>query len=361
MILTHLGYLLVLLWIREVTVEKVLPQPLDLSLTWYNEFCVKLSWNAPRDLDASCEVKYMFDVTRNGRLLASERKMKTEFERCLSLEGDVHFSVQTECNKSSRSQPVVYTIAAPTELVKNFYCFINSTVDMNCMWIAADQAPENLHLYYSYAETRTTVSNLSRCSDYLHREGKKTGCHIRGHFGALVFLQVNGTVNGSSLRNTFEVSPLYNVKPAAPMVNITKEGTELNLSWDYPEIGATYCWDYILNYSKCKEHLNKLIESKQPKANIPYDPRCQYRVQVKAVYSKDCGLGGSDWSKVAVYGEDEWSNIVIAIAIPSSVFLLVILFFCCLMKHREKMFPKIPQPSLIFKDILNSSKEQKML
>lgn len=35
---------------------------------------------------------------------------------------------------------------------------------------------------------------------------------------------------------------------------------------------------------------------------VPYDLRCQYRVQVKAVYKKSCGAGGSDWSDVELYG-----------------------------------------------------------
>ncbi|KAJ8008346.1 hypothetical protein DPEC_G00103880 [Dallia pectoralis] len=370
MILKHLlGYVLALLyyipWITsDVPVEQALPRPLDLSLTWYNEFCVQLSWNVPEGVDASCELKYIVIYTNNRKSI-TEKKKRAEFKRCVALMGGVHFSVQSECNKdqSSRSEPAVYTIAAPTELVKDFHCFQNSSVTINCFWTPINNTPGNLQLYYSRIENKTAVSPTLRCSEYLPEVDKTIGCHIKGVDGLAVFLQINGTVNGSPVRNTFEVNLMDNVKPAAPKVNITQEEKKLILTWDSPEHSTPKCWDYWLKYTKCQNTLSKLIKStdasRQRKQKIPYDSRCQYRVQVKAVLTRYCGSGESDWSHEEKYGEDDWSNLVIAVVIPASVFLISILFLSCLMKHREKLFPQIPQPSLMFKDMLNISKEQK--
>lgn len=47
--------------------SSALPEPLNLLLTWESEFRIKLSWNAPEDLDASCKVNYMI-VTMIGEV-----------------------------------------------------------------------------------------------------------------------------------------------------------------------------------------------------------------------------------------------------------------------------------------------------
>ncbi|CAB1351629.1 unnamed protein product [Coregonus sp. 'balchen'] len=227
MILKHLECLLVLQYFinlvaPEVATEKALPEPLNLSLTWATEFLIKLSWNAPKDLDASCKVKYIINSTRTGQ------KSNISSTPCLYKEYNVDMN-----------DAVNYTV-------------ITSPVE----------SPGDSH--------------IAACSEYQYRAAQRTGCHLRGAFLQYdVYFLVNGTLNGSYVRNNFLVLPRYHVKPQAP----------------------------------------------------------KYRVQVKAVYQKWCGDGGSDWSEEEIYGVDEW--------------------------HREKLFPKIPQPSLIFKDMLNSNKEQK--
>uniref|UniRef100_A0A3P8YX94 Uncharacterized protein n=1 Tax=Esox lucius TaxID=8010 RepID=A0A3P8YX94_ESOLU len=174
-----------------------------------------------------------------------------------------------------------------------FHWILYSSVTMTCNWFPASQVPEDLQLYYRYSGK----DDIAECGDYL---------------------------------NTFLVHP---TKPKAPKVNIKKEGNDLILRWDPP-------------------NLETLVRSKQSTENIPY-ARCQYRVQVKAVYSNGCGLGGSDWSEVYIYCNEDWLITVMSVIIPASLFLFVILFLCCTEKKT--------QPSLIFKAILNSSsKEQKV-
>uniref|UniRef100_A0AAY5KXW6 Type I cytokine receptor cytokine-binding domain-containing protein n=1 Tax=Esox lucius TaxID=8010 RepID=A0AAY5KXW6_ESOLU len=310
------------------------PSPVNLTISWKNEFCLELSWRLPENVDENWKnCKY---------LISDDRLSDTRYETCVSLEGGVNFSVQTQCN-GMQSQPVVHTIAAPRELVKDFHCFYYSSNALNCSWLPTNQSPEDIHLYYAYSETEINVSNTSECRSYRRNVGGKTGCLVRVDFRTLkVYFQVNGTVNGSSLRNTFKVIPKDNVKPPAPKVKITKKENNLNLSWNHPNISKSHCWNYKLNYSRCQESLNKTTKSNSE--TIPYDPRCQYRVQIKAVYSSNCGEGESDWSGVEIY---------------ATLFLFVILFLCCFMKHKEKIFPKIPQPSMTYKDTLNSSKEPK--
>ncbi|CAB1351668.1 unnamed protein product [Coregonus sp. 'balchen'] len=260
MILKHLTFLLVLQYFihlvaPEVAANKALPEPLNLSLTWATEFLIKLSWNAPKDLDASCKVNYMI-TTRIG------------------------------------------------QLVKNFQCSLYSSKAMNCSWLPANQASD-LQLYYGSPGD----SHIAACSEYQYRAAQRTGCHLRGAFLEYdVYFLVNGTLNGSYVQNNFLVLPRYHVKPPAPKVKITEEGKNLILSWDPPDIGASHCWNYILNYNKCQESLSKEIQFEHVPVKVPYDRRCQYRVQLKAVYQKWCGDGGSDWSEEEIYDSPKDHN-----------------------------------------------------
>nr|XP_046175332.1 interleukin-13 receptor subunit alpha-2-like [Oncorhynchus gorbuscha] len=258
--------------------------------------------------------------------------------------------------------PLITPDVAVEKELKNFQCSLYSSKAMNCSWLPANQTADDLQLYYWYPGE----SHKTACSDYKPRAGEKIGCRLRGDFLEHdVYFHFNGTLNGLSVQKTFRVRPVHYVKPPAPRVKITEEGKDLLLSWDPPDLAAHHCWVYVLNYSMCRESLSKEIQYKYDNVavKVPYDLRCQYRVQVKAVYKKSCGAGGSDWSDVELYGVEDlhfdWLMTVFAILIPAAVGLFIILCLCCFMKHREKLFPKIPQPSLILKDMLNSNKEQK--
>ncbi|NP_001133641.1 interleukin-13 receptor subunit alpha-1 precursor [Salmo salar] len=362
MILKHLAFLLVLRYFinlvaLEVAAEKALSEPLNLSLTWESEFRIKLSWNAPEDLDASCKVNYMI-VTRIGEEKAPLTTTFNLYKEYNVTNDAVNYTVKTnprDCTGRTISRPVSIFKPKPTELVKNFHCSLYSSKAMNCSWLPVNQASD-LQLYYGYLDP----SHIAACSEYQYRDDQRTGCHLKGSFLQYdVYFKVNGTLDGLTVQNNFLVVPRYYVKPPAPKVKITEEGQNLILSWDPPDIGAVHCWEFVLNYDKCKESVNKEIQSEHVPVKISYDKRCQYRVKLKAVYAKWCGEGGSDWSEEEIYGVDDWSTIVFDVVIPAVVFLFLILFICCFMKHREKLFPTIPHPSLIFKDMLNSNKELK--
>ncbi|XP_070291884.1 uncharacterized protein [Salvelinus sp. IW2-2015] len=221
----------------------------------------------------------------------------------LSTEDAVNYTVQTNpkhCTGRTISKPVSKSITKPTELVKNFRCSLYSSKAMNCSWLPANQASD-LQLYYGYLGP----SHIAACSEYQYRDGQRTGCHLRGSFLQYdVYFKVNGTLDGLSVRNNFLVLPRNHVKPPAPKVKITEEGRNLILSWDPPDIGAGHCWNYILKYNKCQESLGKEMQLEHVPVKVSYDQRCQYRVKLKAVYTRWCGEGGSDWSEEEIYGTE---------------------------------------------------------
>uniref|UniRef100_A0A4W5JBP9 Interleukin 13 receptor, alpha 1 n=1 Tax=Hucho hucho TaxID=62062 RepID=A0A4W5JBP9_9TELE len=336
--------------------ETELPSPRNVTFSWTDEFCWELSWSLPENVDSQ-RCNYHINMSRIGQKNIIKTKKGTRLEDCVPLMGGVHFFIQTQCNRTRMSQTVVHTIPAPTELVKNFKCFLYSTKAMNCSWLLANQVPEDFQLYHG--PRLENMTKVSECSEYLYNDNQRTGCHLRGDFDKRIFFQVNGTLNGSSVRNTFEVNPNVNVQPLPLELKITEEGRKLNISWISPDIKHPHCWKYIINYTRCKTAESKLLEDKTW-IMVNYDPYCQYRVRIKPIFSHSCGMGEGDWTEEEIYGKDgnrDWNLHVAAIFISVMAVIVAIVVCFCIRKHRDKILPKVPKPTNLIRNMLNNNNE----
>ncbi|KAK3567404.1 hypothetical protein QTP86_019858 [Hemibagrus guttatus] len=99
------------------------------------------------------------------------------------------------------------------------------------------------------------------------------------------------------------------------------------------------------------------------KVTVGYDAACKYTVQVQAKYdTTNCGEGDHDsaMSSPVYFGQDGDPNlpfIVLMIVIPVIVCLCLILAILLFRRHRDKFFPKIPNPSHFFKDMYDNKNE----
>ncbi|XP_038831946.1 interleukin-5 receptor subunit alpha-like [Salvelinus namaycush] len=333
--------------------ETELPSPRNVTFSWTNEICWELSWSLPENVDSQ---RFKYHITQIGQKNKIMVRKETRLEKCYPLMGGVRFFIQTQCDHSKRmSQTVVHTIPPPTELVKNFKCFLYSSNAMNCSWLLSNQVPEDLQLYYGFKN----MSKVSECNEYLYNGNQRTGCHLRGDFHIPIFFQVNGTLNGSSVRNTFEVNPQDHVQPIPLELKITEEGSNLNISWISPEIRHPHCWKYIINYTRCKTPESKSLEEKTW-IMVNYDPHCQYRVRIKPIFLHGCGIGEGDWTEEEIYGKDgnrDWHLHVAAIFISVMAVIVSILVCFCIRKYKDKILPKVPKPTNLISDMFNNNNE----
>ncbi|XP_071020419.1 interleukin-13 receptor subunit alpha-1-like isoform X2 [Oncorhynchus clarkii lewisi] len=307
--------------------ETELPSPRNVTFSWTNEFCWELSWSLLENVDSQ-RCKYHINMSRIGKKNIIRRKKETRLEECFPLMGGVRFFIQTQCNKTQMSQTVVHTIPAPTELVTNFKCFLYTSKAMNCSWLLANQVPEDLQLYYGLKN----MSKVSECNEYLYNGNQRTGCHLRGDSHTRIFFQVNGTLNGSSVRNTFEVNPQDHVVQPIPLdLKITEEGSNLNISWISPDIRHPHCWKYVINYTRCKIPESMSLEDKTW-IMVNYDPHC-----------KD--------------GNRDWHLHVAAVFISVMAVIVSILVCFCIRKHKDKILPKVPKPTNLISDMFNNNNE----
>ncbi|XP_067117968.1 interleukin-13 receptor subunit alpha-2-like [Osmerus mordax] len=359
------GILLCFILFSESKTHKVpLPAPTNLSIRWHDEFCLTLSWQAPQEDLGKCKVKFYIQIDE-GKYLINQ----TNRTSCHFTEKTVKYTVQTEpidCGDRDRSEPVTKIIPQHTEHIKEFSCYLYSTKDMNCFWLTSNHVSDLQLLYrgedkdHSAACTEDKDTHLAECTEYLYRNGVKTGCHLHDNQVSNVndiYFLLNGTFDGSPFQNTFKRTPSILVKPPPPTLNIKQEGKKLVLDWVPPDIFQPDCWKYKLNYIKCGE--TSSVTSQTNSASIPYDSMCQYKIQLETTIKFYCGEGSIVRGPFEVYGQDNHNMIVVAIIVPIIIFVSVIIALVCLRKHKTIIFPDIPKPQLIFKDIMNNNKEPK--
>uniref|UniRef100_UPI003AAD665C interleukin-13 receptor subunit alpha-1 n=1 Tax=Centroberyx gerrardi TaxID=166262 RepID=UPI003AAD665C len=341
-----------------------LPPPERLSCEWTDGFWIRLSWQEPSGL-GHCSVKYRINSTR------SEISQSMSYNNCITTEeigsAGLRYTIETipnmSCGSRTTSRPLNCTIYPPVKLVSDFKCFLYSSGAMNCSWIPENQFPD-LEVFYKLCGN--PKENLSKC-EHLYSNGMRKGCHLKGNLSTKdICILVRGTSNGATvLHNTFKRIPSRHVQTPPPKLTVTEQGDELTLSWTAPDIGDQLCWTYIINYSTCDESREEVVPGvvEKRRKTLSYDKRCLYKFQIRAVFDTKCGKGGSLISEVVSYGRDEPpdpSLTVASIVIPAILSACVILSWYCFRRHRAIICPIVPDPSVIFKEMMmNRTKEPK--
>uniref|UniRef100_A0A4W4ERF7 Uncharacterized protein n=1 Tax=Electrophorus electricus TaxID=8005 RepID=A0A4W4ERF7_ELEEL len=213
--------------------------------------------------------------------------------------------------------------------VKNISCVYYAEKKMNCTWnlISNTSDLQISLLHHSYS--------LKPCVVYTGNGPMRTGCHLYGEdFLSYDWLYIlfNGTHEGRPIRNMFLKNP-------------RESGRHLflfSLSFPEPIDGSSYAlYVYCLVILCC---VCTYIR-------VPYDEACRYTVRVQANYSYLCGKGASDWSEPEDYG-------TVSLFWPSRVLMLNIKIF--LHRYKDKILPKVPEPSLLFSDVFNDKNEGKI-
>ncbi|XP_052458515.1 uncharacterized protein LOC128017259 [Carassius gibelio] len=341
--------------------ESELPPPRNLTFTWETPFELHLTWEKPKDLEPDCKVNYTVDVHHSqdcserdknmSRAKVSRRVAKLSCILNISNENRLCISVTMNpenCGIKRQSRPSEISIPPPSvRLVKNM-SFEYSHNRMKCTWKSDIYFPD-LGFYYWSPQNKTVV----KCNQM------KTGeCIIHDTFlkgMTEMFYLFNGTYNGQPVNNTFMTeSPTNFVKLNKPKLTIQKVGHDLRFQTHGSLLEfKPYCYKYNFTYSKCNEEIQVIQFNETLK--VEHDSNCKYRARVQIIFSDKCGDGKSDLSDEVEYGEDRDPNLPALLAfiiIPLIVSCCLIFSLVLLRRHKDIIFPKIPEPTLIFKDML---------
>ncbi|XP_068612007.1 uncharacterized protein [Brachionichthys hirsutus] len=340
----------------EIHTGHILP-PRNLSLRWITDFEPELSWTPPKHSINNCT--YLVAVRTNDNENDSEVTETsppwTEYK--LMHGGFLHFSVQTVCDEKE-SDPERFVVTYP-ELVRDLQCYIHSSTQTHCSWTPAIPAPDLCFFYRLVNEDRTVSIDsqsgfpVQACSSYTHTDGVRTGCDLQAKVTQDVHIVFNGTVNNEPVKNTFKRELQSNVRPPALEWEVQKTGTKFLISWTPPDISNPPNWKFMIKYTECGKTLPELVlEGKE--AELPVVSHCPYHMSIRAVARG----AATPWSQEKYFNADSDPNALLyaAILIPLIAATLGALTFICLMKHKNIIFPKVPQPRDLLGDSDNNNK-----
>ncbi|XP_056115260.1 interleukin-13 receptor subunit alpha-1 [Rhinichthys klamathensis goyatoka] len=345
-----------------------LPPPKNLNFIWETPFRLSLTWEEPEDLDPYCKVNYTVQVYKSQdcskKDLDSSKTWKVSqlgHKVNVSNENGLCISVSTNaenCGDRGQSQPVhIILPPPPVRLVTEHNCEYSHN-RMKFIWKPTDVVQDLSFYYWSPVN-----ESIIKC---VPDETMKTGeCVI--HNEKLkeimeIYYLFNGTHNGIPVNNTIEGKyPTQCVKPNKPQLKIRREGQYLQFetyesdSKEFDQI----CYIYEYTYSKCNKK-EKIVNWQIGKMNnqVDYDAACRYKASVQVLFSNDCGSGESDPSDEVEYGENSDPNLPVLLAviiIPLIVSCCLIVSLVLLRRHKDIIFPKIPEPTLLFKDMLSNN------
>ncbi|KAF5907105.1 interleukin-13 receptor subunit alpha-1-like [Clarias magur] len=348
-----------------------LPPPENLRLSWHtNNLKVQVRWQEPAGLDKKCIVNYTvvaYDEECPPRkpALFICRTEKWTVEQIAPEEKGICVGINTNpmnCAETSASKVVYKYLSPPPALVKNFSCAYYANEKMNCTWSIVKNTPD---LQLLYREMEKLDDSLKPCKSYIMNGNMKTGCHLHDDKLALhadFYFVITGTEENVQINNRFIIAIYDSVKLPKPKVNIIQEGDRLRFQASLPNFIPKGCLKYKFIYTKCNEK-NEVPVENESSTIVEYDTACKYTVQGLVLYSNYCGRDRditSDLSEPVDYGMDSDPNLAFKVAI----IITPLIVCCCLIaaivlfrRNKDIILPKIPEPSLFFKDMLNSTSD----
>ncbi|XP_056317127.1 interleukin-13 receptor subunit alpha-1 isoform X1 [Danio aesculapii] len=345
-----------------------LPPPKNLNFKWETPFTLNLTWDKPEDLDPECLVNYTISVS-SSQICSNNNidKRRVAANKVLLNVSNVNglcINVTTNLDNCGdrRSPPKIITIPAPPVLLVTDRDFAYSHDQLKCTWRPAVDV-KDLGFYYWY-KREPPLESLIRCIP--DETMKMGGCVIHNThlkdinvFGHMFYL-FNGTYNGTVVNNTFKDENVKQyVRLKKPQLTVQRVGDSLMFQTNASDLDEFEkgCYKYNYTYSECGKESRNFTELIN-KSTHQYDPYCKYRARVQIHFSNDCGRGFSELSDEVYYGENSNPNtpaLLALIIIPLMVSCCLIVSLVLLRRNKDILFPKVPDPSLFFKEMLNSN------
>ncbi|XP_008433252.1 interleukin-13 receptor subunit alpha-1 [Poecilia reticulata] len=335
----------------KTTTEQILP-PQNLSLRWINEFTPELTWEPPPNSMANCYYDGMMKQNHEGKLkFKPQGKSKSYTKDNLYMGGGLlSYSLQTVCH-NNRSQPAVLNIFYP-DLVKSLDFYMISAKRGHCSWSPVITTPE-LRFFYQLNDrspNNSTTEILQECSSYTYTDGLKSGCNLDATTKMNIRMLFNATVNNTVVRNTFNWEELK-VKPPAPIWTVKENKNNFNISWTPPDMLSLRSWTFQINYNECEQKGERSVPE-NTSFELQRSPNCRYCIWIQAT-SKS---GNSLPTDEKCFDPDRGSFLVYVV-VAALVVTLAVISIACLLRNKKHIFPKIPVPSNIFKDVIENNNE----
>ncbi|XP_006893877.1 PREDICTED: interleukin-13 receptor subunit alpha-1 [Elephantulus edwardii] len=355
------------------------PPVTNLSVSIKNLCTIIWTWNPPEGASPNCSLWYFshFDNKKDTKIAPETHRSKE-----VPLNERICLQVGTQCSTNESDQPkfLVEKCISPPEgdpesAVTELQCIWHNLNYMKCSWLPGNNtSPDTNYILYYW---HSSLGKILQCED-IYSEGQRIGCSfnlkdLRVEQGSI---QIMVKDNAGKIRPSFHVVPLNsNVKPDPPHIkNLSFTNNELYVEWKNPENFKSNCLFYEIEVNNSHIDTQVFPIQDRKKSNREYQrnvfcfsipsalPDTLNTVRVRVKTSRFCFESDhlwSDWSPAMSIGKKPTSALYITVllVIPFIVAGAIILLLLYLKRLKIIIFPPIPDPGKIFKEMFGDQND----
>ncbi|XP_007948186.1 interleukin-13 receptor subunit alpha-1 [Orycteropus afer afer] len=352
------------------------PPVTNLSVSVENLCTIKWTWNPPEETSPNCSVWYFSHfVNKQDKKIT----LKPHRSEDVPLNERICLQVGSQCSTNESEKPSILVEKCifppegdPDSAVTELQCIWHNLSYMKCSWLPGNNtSPDTNYILYYW---HSSLGKILQCEN-IYSEGQRIGCsfHLKRPNLEKSNVQIMVKDNAGKIRPSFNVVPLNTyVKPDPPDIkNLSFKNDGLYVEWKNPENFKSTCLTYEVQVNN--SHIGSEI--------FPVEEiRCQslegricflvpsvlpdtlntvrIRVRTNKYCSEDNNLW-SNWSQVRSIGEKTNSTLYITILliIPVIVAGAIILLLLYLKRLKIIIFPPIPDPGKIFKEMFGDQND----
>ncbi|XP_068444027.1 interleukin-13 receptor subunit alpha-1-like [Clinocottus analis] len=337
-----------------------LPPPTNGSYRWIDAFTVNVSWEEPRGLLAG-SFKYCHGLEEPDiRVRSSIWRHFTE-DLLTEDKGRVSWTYLVWTVRGNNSIPeestkmsITVETPRPRAQVKDIKCLVTPEKEMNCSW-----TPGNEAVALSFRVdglTNKTDTALKKC-ERPYGDALRNGCYLNASdFTEDIYMLFESEAGLSTLKLTPMIDP--------PELSVGEEGDHLKLSWTRPKILKVQSLIFTVCYKKCRhDEVCLNYTTTEESVLMRYDKNCRYEIR-SSVRTGPYNLPFfSEFGRVVSHGTNKAADktlTVVAVVVPIVLSVCILLSCYCFRRHSSILCPVIPDPSVIFKEMMiNGNKELK--
>ncbi|XP_068921328.1 interleukin-13 receptor subunit alpha-1 [Petaurus breviceps papuanus] len=367
----------------EIAAEAHPPPVTNFSISVKNLCTIHWQWSPPEGVNATCNLWYDSHLGEDQEISLNNFRVEE-----VALNERICLQVRTQCSvTSTNASDAVEMCTAPPEgdpesAVTRLQCIWYNLSQMNCTWLPGKKAPSdtNYTLYYWYS----TLEKSLQCTNY-YTEGLLIGCSfdlLKEKVSSFGKIQIMVTDTAGTIRPSYNITFLNSVKPDHPIITaLAFQNDSLYVEWESPENFENNCLVYQVEVTDSKAEFYGAEESKsqchisQMPQELPgnsKDKNCLvisnverdtlYTVRVRAKASKYCFEDRdlwSVWSPEKSIGQkpDPTFYTITLLSIPVAISISTLLLLLYLKRLKIIIFPPIPDPGKIFKEMFGDQND----
>ncbi|OBS67125.1 hypothetical protein A6R68_04339, partial [Neotoma lepida] len=367
------------------TKSEAQPPVTNLSVSVENLCTITWTWSPPEGANPNCSLRYLshFDDKQDKKIAPETRRSKE-----VPLNEKICLQVASQCsaNESEKPSALMTKCISPPEgdpesAATELQCIWHNLSYMKCSWLPGRNAsPDtNYTLYYWYS----SLGKILQCEN-IYREGQRIGCSFKLTKEDSSFeqqsIQIMVKDNAGKIRPSFKIVSLTSyVKPGPPHIkHLFLKNDALFVQWKNPQNFFSRCLSSEVEVNSSQTQLHSPFSVEEDKCQNSGSerntegtscfilpgvlPETVYTVRVRVKTNRLCFDDNhlwSNWSEAQSIGEEPNSTfyITMLLIIPVIVAGAIIVLLLYLKRLKIIIFPPIPDPGKIFKEMFGDQND----